>query len=36
VDGERIELPGGDDGLRALQIADAAQRSSETGAPVAL
>ena len=36
VNGERIALPGGDDGLRALQIADAAQRSSETGVPVAL
>jgi myo-inositol 2-dehydrogenase/D-chiro-inositol 1-dehydrogenase len=36
VSGERIDLPGGNDGLRALQIADAAQRSSETGAPVAL
>ena len=36
VNGEQIELPGGDDGLRALQIADAAQRSCESGAPVAL
>lgn len=36
ANGERIDLPGGGDGLRALQIADAAQRSSETGAPVKL
>lgn len=32
--GEEIELPGGLDGLRALQLADAAQQSLETGQPV--
>jgi myo-inositol 2-dehydrogenase / D-chiro-inositol 1-dehydrogenase len=36
VNGEAVDLPGGNDGLRALQIADAAQRSSEIGAPVAV
>jgi myo-inositol 2-dehydrogenase/D-chiro-inositol 1-dehydrogenase len=34
--GEAIDLPGGDDGLKALLIADAAQRSHETASPVAL
>jgi myo-inositol 2-dehydrogenase/D-chiro-inositol 1-dehydrogenase len=36
VNGEQVELPDGNDGLRALQIADAAQRSSDSGAPVAV
>jgi myo-inositol 2-dehydrogenase/D-chiro-inositol 1-dehydrogenase len=36
VRGEDIDLPGGDDGLRALQLADAAQQSSETGRPIAV
>ncbi|MCH7821626.1 MAG: inositol 2-dehydrogenase [Proteobacteria bacterium] len=36
VDGEELELPSGTDGLRALQIADAAQRSSDSGLPVSL
>ena len=34
--GESIELPDGRDGLRALELADAAQLSSETGVPVAV
>ncbi|MDA0680987.1 MAG: inositol 2-dehydrogenase [Proteobacteria bacterium] len=34
VSGENLELPGGPDGLRALQLADAAQQSLETGLPV--
>jgi myo-inositol 2-dehydrogenase/D-chiro-inositol 1-dehydrogenase len=34
--GEPANLAGGDDGLRALLLADAAQRSLETGAPVTL
>ena len=36
VGGEAVELPGGIDGLRALQLADAAQLSSEQGRPVAV
>ncbi len=32
--GENIDIPGGADGLRALQLADAAQESLETGKPV--
>ncbi len=34
--GEAVEMPNGVDGLRALEIADAAQRSHESGAPVSL
>lgn len=34
VNGEDLQLPNGDDGLRALQLADAAQRSYEQGQPV--
>jgi len=36
LDGEKIALPGGADGLKALQIAEAAQKSLEIGALVAL
>lgn len=36
VSGEAVELPDGTDGLRALQIADAAQRANEQGAPIAV
>jgi myo-inositol 2-dehydrogenase/D-chiro-inositol 1-dehydrogenase len=36
LNGEKLELPTGIDGLRALQIADAAQRSSDSGLPVSL
>ena len=32
--GESIDLPRGLDGLRALQIADAAQKAHESGRPV--
>jgi len=32
--GETLELPGGGDGLRALQIAEAAQQSAEQGRPM--
>ena len=34
VAGEPVSLPNGDDGLRALQLADAAQKSHEAGQPV--
>jgi len=34
--GESMDLPDGDDGLKALQIADAAQQSHELGKPVSL
>lgn len=34
--GESVNLPGGSDGLRALQLADAAQQSLESGLPVTL
>jgi len=34
VNGENIDLPQGPDGLRALQIADAAQKAHESGRPV--
>jgi myo-inositol 2-dehydrogenase/D-chiro-inositol 1-dehydrogenase len=36
VAGHSVDLPTGEDGLRALQIADAAQSSSEQGAAIAL
>ena len=36
VNGEKLDLPGGNDGLRALQLADAAQRASDEGHPVAV
>ncbi len=36
LNGEELELPTGIDGLRALQIAAAAQRSSDSGLPVRL
>ncbi len=36
VNGEHIDLPQGPDGLRALQIADAAQRAHESGRPILL
>ena len=36
VNGENLDLPGGDDGLRALQLADAAQRSCDEGRPIAV
>jgi len=36
VNGERLDLPGGHDGMRALQLADAAQRASDEGHPVAV
>jgi myo-inositol 2-dehydrogenase/D-chiro-inositol 1-dehydrogenase len=32
--GEDLAVPGGDDGVRALQLADAAQQSLESGLPV--
>ncbi len=34
VAGDNIDLPGGDDGLRALQLADAAQLSADEGRPI--
>jgi len=34
--GEDLDIPGGVDGLRALQLADAAQQSLESGVPVAV
>lgn len=34
--GEGIDMPNGDDGLKALEMADAAQLSHERGAPVSL
>ena len=34
--GENISIPGGSDGLRALQLADAAQQSLESGLPVSV
>jgi len=34
--GENLDLPGGTDGLRALQLADAAQQSLESGLPVSV
>ncbi len=34
--GEDLDLPGGADGLRALELADAAQRSLDQGQPVAV
>ena len=34
--GEAVDIPGGADGLQALLIADAAQRSHESGIPVAI
>ena len=36
LSGQDIDLPSGDDGLRALQIATAAQMSMQQGSPVAL
>ncbi|MEQ9562513.1 MAG: inositol 2-dehydrogenase [Woeseiaceae bacterium] len=33
VHGEEVRLPQGQDGLRALEIADAAQRSADSGSP---
>ena len=36
VAGEQLDIPNGQDGLRALQLADAAQKSLETGRPVQL
>jgi myo-inositol 2-dehydrogenase/D-chiro-inositol 1-dehydrogenase len=36
LDGEAVQLATGRDGLRALALADAAQRSHETGEPVAV
>ena len=36
VSGQAVEIPGGQDGLRALELADAAQQSSDTGLPVAV
>jgi myo-inositol 2-dehydrogenase / D-chiro-inositol 1-dehydrogenase len=36
VGGESLDLPSGDDGLRVLQIATAAQQSLQQGSPVAL
>ena len=36
VGGEDLGIPGGEDGLRALQLADAAQQSSEQGKPIAV
>ena len=36
LSGEDIDLPSGDDGLRALQIATAAQMSMQQGSPVVL
>jgi len=36
VRGEDVGLPGGEDGLRALQLADAAQLSSEKSRPIAV
>jgi myo-inositol 2-dehydrogenase/D-chiro-inositol 1-dehydrogenase len=34
--GEDLDIPGGADGLRALQLADAAQQSLESGLPVSV
>lgn len=36
VDGQSLQIPGGEDGLRALEIADAAQRSADEGIPIDL
>jgi myo-inositol 2-dehydrogenase/D-chiro-inositol 1-dehydrogenase len=36
VGGEKLALPSGHDGLRALQLADAAQRSHAEGTPIAV
>lgn len=36
VGGESLSLPGGNDGLRALQLADAAQRALDEGNPIAV
>ena len=36
LDQQRVELATGDDGWRALLLADAAQRSLTSGAPVSL
>jgi myo-inositol 2-dehydrogenase / D-chiro-inositol 1-dehydrogenase len=36
LDKQRVELATGDDGWRALLLADAAQRSLSSGAPVVL
>lgn len=36
LNGEAIDIPGGEDGLRALLLADAAQQSHDTGQPVAI
>jgi myo-inositol 2-dehydrogenase/D-chiro-inositol 1-dehydrogenase len=36
VNGEQVDLPGAADGLRALMLADCAQESLDTGAPVAI
>ena len=36
IGGEAIQLPAGQDGLRALEIADAAQRSADEGVPINL
>jgi myo-inositol 2-dehydrogenase/D-chiro-inositol 1-dehydrogenase len=33
VNGDVVRLPQGADGLRALEIADAAQRSADSGSP---
>lgn len=36
ANGENVSLPGGEDGLMALKLADAAQKSLDTGQPVGL
>jgi myo-inositol 2-dehydrogenase/D-chiro-inositol 1-dehydrogenase len=36
LDGEAVQLANGHDGLKALALADAAQRSHDTGLPVAV
>jgi myo-inositol 2-dehydrogenase/D-chiro-inositol 1-dehydrogenase len=36
LNGERVEMPDGADGLKALQLAEAAQRSFEQGRPITL
>lgn len=36
VGGQALQIPGGEDGLKALEIADAAQRSADKGVPIDL
>lgn len=36
LNGDKVTVPGGEDGLKALQLADAATESARTGKPIAL